>query len=109
MNKIIVHNGNKGIILFNVPKNEDRFLTMLKGNKDFYLPFANKKDLRASEPYEVGKNAIGLKNFKKVQYHFTGDGSGVVTNYDCNIYTNPTPEQLKFIGNSEIYCITFEN
>jgi hypothetical protein len=109
--KIIVHNNISGVILTE-KINEDRFLTVKRANRLFHAPFIVKSGtgLTNSEPLSEGNNAIGFKTFYKVSYHFSSEGvSGLVTNYNCNIYTPPTEAQIKFIGTSKIDYITFQN
>ncbi len=108
MKRIIVHNYDKGVII-NEPEEQDRYTTLLQGNREFYSPFPNKKDLIITEVLEIDKNSITKQLFKKVQYHFSGAGAGVTTSYNCTIDTPPTDEQLKFIGESKIDYIKFFN
>jgi len=109
MKKYIVTNLKKGIILEAANVDEAKKL----GNREFYSPFRNEHGLTTIQVYEPNNHlfvsASGNRNFEKVQFHFTGDGSGVTTSYNCNIDTLPTENQLKFIGTSEIYNMTFTN
>ena len=108
--KIIVHDNISGVILTE-KLNEDRLLTVRRANRIFHAPFIVKEGtgFKLSEPLSEGNNAIGFKTFYKVSYHFSSDGiAGMVTNYNCNIYTPPTAAQIKFIGSSKIDYITFQ-
>lgn len=70
------------------------------GNREYYLPFKNLNDLNTIQPYNSNKNMFwsvnGKQNFKKVQFHFSGEnGAGVVTSYNCNIDIQPNDDQSR--------------
>jgi hypothetical protein len=111
MKRIIVFNSECGVIL-NAPENEDRFITVQRANKIFEIPFMTKKKLCYSQVYDpelIKHTLIGREICQNVKYHFKGEGiAGVQTNYNCTIQTQPSPEQLEFMQNSQIEYITFE-
>lgn len=78
---------------------------MKRGNIEYYDPYLPKNDLNQVQPYEVGKHCLNNRIFKKVQFHTMG---GVCTQYDCNIDTLPTDQQIKFL-NRPIMYIKFYN
>lgn len=84
-----------------------------KGNREFWSPYPVQVKLTQVQPYEKGKHsfvrASGNTNFDKVQFHFSGDGAGKVTQYNTNIDVEPTESQKDFIGKSKIDFVKFYN
>lgn len=96
---------NKGIII----KAKDVDDAFKLANKEFYAPYPTKNDLRTCQRFDINcqKYADGYQIHDKVQFQFTGSGSGVTTSYNCNIHIQPNERQIEFIGESEIEFIKF--
>jgi len=108
--KYIVTDGKDFGIIINA-KNVDEALRI--GNREFWSPYPVQVKLTQVQPYEKGKHsfvrASGNTNFDKVQFHFSGDGAGKVTQYNTNIDVEPTDSQKDFIGNSKVDFVKFYN
>ena len=105
--KYIIYNSplTKGVIV----EAEDMDKARKYANFELCTRYAKKPTLIAGTPLQEGLNhEFDGKLFGMVQYHFNGKGgAGVVTNYDCTIYTPPTQSHLDFMGLSEITHIEF--
>lgn len=113
MKQYIIYNDNKGVI---IPA-EDMDQAYKKAHSAFYGAFSamHVRDLTNGQMLEAGKNYpfnlenFNNKTFNRVQFHFSGSGCGVTTQYDKTISVKPTEDQLKFIGESSIDYVKFWN
>lgn len=108
MEKYIVSNskGTKGILV----SAEDSDKARAKALDFFYSPYPrNRAELCVVQVYEKEKHLFvsvkGNKIFDKVQFHSMG---GVTTTYNATIDTEPTQDQLNFLGKEIVYIKFFD-
>lgn len=112
MNKYIIYGGQGKNLKGAIVESEDMDKARKKAHKEFYGAFSCicKRDLICGTVFSEGLNSeFNGVTFKKVQFNFSGNGSGVTTTYNCTIYTKPSEQQIDFIGKSKIDSVIFYN